>query len=73
MNNFSEVFKNQISIFCISADGFQIFLHLYCLEKCFLRSLLILEFFTEAAEFPHPQQDKREPKRNCEPQFMDSQ
>ncbi len=35
MNNFFEDLKNQISIFYIIADGFLIFLHIYCFEKYF--------------------------------------
>jgi hypothetical protein len=42
MNNFFGALKNQISTFCIGADGCKIFLHLQCLEKYFLSSCLLL-------------------------------
>ncbi len=35
MTNFYEVLKNQITTFCIGADGFEVFLHLQCLKKYF--------------------------------------
>ncbi len=61
MKNYFDGLKNQISTFCIGADGFWIFLLLNCLKKYFLSSclllwkhLLILDILLETAEESPP-------------------
>ncbi len=62
MNKFSEDLKNQISTFCISTDVFTFFASLL-FRKILLKVLL-------ASMKRPPQQDWRQLKGNCEPQFI---
>jgi hypothetical protein len=78
MNNYFEGPKNQISTFCISADGH---LNFFCIlpdEKRFCKFILAsMKTHTNYGDFtgkphqnfPTPQQDWRQFKENYEAQF----
>ncbi len=79
MNNFFEGLKNQINIFCIGADGFEIFLPPPMSRKVLFKFLLACiktlnnsRYFTGSRITnppPPPPRDWRQLKANCEPQF----